>query len=190
MIRFQPLPVAKLPSAALELGQAPFGYSPFAVGLFGLLGVGGAMTANLTGRVKRHTHPMPTAVAVGLIAVAFAVLLVAGNTLSGMVVGVLILDIGVQGLHVLNQRIIYDTAATARNRVNSIYMTFYFTGGTLGSATASLLSPYLGWAGVCLTGLGITALAALLWAGTSFHGKPSSAAAPVMCRAPLHAHRA
>ncbi|MFJ8158918.1 MFS transporter [Streptomyces sp. NPDC094468] len=164
-------------AAALKLSHAPFGYSPSFIGLFGLLGAGGAMTANLAGRVKRHTHPMPTAVAIGLIAVAFAVLLVAGSTLSGIVVGVLILDIGVQGLHVLNQRIIYDAGATARNRVNSIYMTLYFTGGTLGSAAASLVWQQFGWAGVCLTGLGITALAALWWACTSFQRNPIPAAA-------------
>ncbi|MET8563132.1 hypothetical protein ABZV75_22000 [Streptomyces flaveolus] len=66
---------------------------------------------------------MPTAAAIALVAVAYAVLLVAGNTLGGIIAGALILDIGVQGLHVLDQRVIYDVDAAARNRVNSVYMT-------------------------------------------------------------------
>ncbi|KOV76396.1 MULTISPECIES: MFS transporter [unclassified Streptomyces] len=154
-------------TAALHLSRAPFGYSPAVIGLFGLLGAAGATAANLTGRVRRHTHPMPTAAAIALIAVAYAVLLVAGNTLGGIIAGVLILDIGVQGLHVLNQRVIYDVDAAARNRVNSVYMTFYFLGGALGSALASFVWPRAGWTGICLTGLGVTALATALWARTS-----------------------
>ncbi|MEV6294637.1 MFS transporter [Streptomyces sp. NPDC051896] len=157
-------------TAALQLGRSPFGYSPAVIGLFGLLGAAGAMAANLTGRVRRHTHPMSTAVAVALIAIAFAVLLVAGRTLGGIIAGVLVLDIGVQGLHVLNQRVIYDVDESARNRVNSIYMAFYFVGGALGSAAASSMWSQAGWTGICLTGLGVTALASLLWARTAFRG--------------------
>ncbi|MEV5386575.1 MFS transporter [Streptomyces sp. NPDC052721] len=154
-------------TAALQLSRAPFGYSPAVIGLFGLLGAAGATAANLTGRVQRHAHPLPTAVAIALIAIAYAVLLVAGDTLGGIIAGVLVLDIGVQGLHVLNQRVIYDVDAAARNRVNSIYMTFYFLGGALGSALASFVWAGTGWTGVCLSGLGVTALATVLWARTS-----------------------
>ncbi|WP_330342167.1 MFS transporter [Streptomyces sp. NBC_00557] len=164
-------------TAALRLSRTPFDYPPAVIGLFGLLGAAGAIAANLTGRVRRHTHPLPTAFAVALIAVAFAVLLPAGDTLGGMIAGVLILDIGVQGLHVLNQRVIYDVDAEARNRVNSIYMTFDFVGGALGSAVASLMWAQAGWPGVCLTGLGITALASLLWICTSY--RAGQAGAPV-----------
>ncbi|MEU9919335.1 hypothetical protein [Streptomyces sp. NPDC051001] len=46
---------------------------------FGLLCAAGALAANRTGRVKRHTHPMPTLFAVALIALAYAALLVAGR---------------------------------------------------------------------------------------------------------------
>lgn len=161
-------------TAALQLSRTPFHYSPAAIGLFGLLGAAGAMAANLTGRVKRHTHPMPTALAVALVALAYVVLLFAGRTLAGIVAGILILDIGVQGLHVLNQRIIYDIDAVARNRLNSIYMTFYFLGGALGSAVASFVWTWAGWTGVCLTGLGVTVFAVALWAFTSLRGKEAA----------------
>ncbi|MGQ5635752.1 MULTISPECIES: MFS transporter [unclassified Streptomyces] len=158
-------------TAALRLSGAPFAYSPAVIGLFGLLGAAGAMAANLAGRVRRHTHPLPTAVALALIAVAYFVLLTAGDTLGGMIAGVLILDVGVQGLHVLNQRVVHDADAAVRNRVNSVYMTFYFAGGALGSAVASLVWAQAGWGGVCVTGLGVTALAFLLWARTSSRGR-------------------
>ncbi|MFF7972479.1 hypothetical protein [Streptomyces sp. NPDC007905] len=84
-------------TTALQLSRDPFHCSPAVIGLFGLLGAAGAMAANLTGRVKRHTHPMPTAVAVVLIAVACAVLSAAGRTLGGIIAGVPVLGIGVRG---------------------------------------------------------------------------------------------
>ncbi|MDN3027567.1 MFS transporter [Streptomyces sp. S.PB5] len=158
-------------TAALQLSRAPFHHSPAVIGLFGLLGAAGAMAANLTGRVKRHTHPMPTVLAVALIALAYVVLLFSARTLVGIVAGIVILDIGVQGLHVLNQRIIYDIDAAARNRLNSICMTFYFLGGALGSAMASFVWTWAGWTCVCLTGLGVTAFAVVLRAFTSLRDK-------------------
>ncbi|MFC8360713.1 hypothetical protein ACFUIY_12660 [Streptomyces griseorubiginosus] len=94
-------------------------------------------------------------------------LLFVGWPLVGIVAGILILDIGGQGLHVLNQRIIHDIDAAACNRLNSIYMTFHFPGGALGSAVASFVWTGAGWTGVCLTGLGVTAFALVLWVLTA-----------------------
>ncbi|SDO93060.1 MFS transporter [Actinacidiphila guanduensis] len=156
-------------SAALRLSEQPFGYGSAVIGLFGLLGAAGALAANLTGRITNHGRPLPTAAAVAVIAAAFAVLWSGGSNLAGFIIGVLLLDIGVQGLHVLNQRIIYEVDPAARNRVNSIYMTFYFVGGALGSAAASVAWSHAGWRGVCLAGLASTLLAALLWTLTNLH---------------------
>ncbi|MEU3985577.1 MFS transporter [Streptomyces sp. NPDC026672] len=154
-------------TAALRLSGPPFGYSPAVIGLFGLLGAAGALAANLTGRVRRHTRGTPTALALAAVGLAYAVLWGTDGSLAGFMAGVLLLDIGVQALHVLNQRVVYDVDPAARNRVNSVYMTFYFVGGALGSAVAPVMWTRAGWTGVCLTGLGTVALAALLWVCTT-----------------------
>ena len=87
-----------------------------------------------------------------------------GHDLAMMIVGILVLDVGVQGLQVTNQSIIYRLAPDARSRINSAYMVCYFIGGALGSAGGSWCYANHGWAGVCVFGgaLGVVAVALAL----------------------------
>ena len=59
------------------------------------------------------------------------------HDLAMLIVGILLLDVGVQGLQVTNQSLIYRLAPDARSRINSAYMVCYFAGGALGSASAA-----------------------------------------------------
>ena len=92
-----------------------------------------------------------------------------------MLVGVLALDVGAQGLQVTNQSIIYRLAPDARSRVNSAYMVCYFAGGALGSAAASWLYGSHRWAGACLLGAAIGAAAVVL-AGLDAVRRPTRSA--------------
>jgi predicted MFS family arabinose efflux permease len=76
-----------------------------------------------------------------------------------MIVGIVVLDLGVQGLQLTNQHVIYGLAPTARSRVNAAYMVCYFTGGALGSATAGVVYDHWHWAGICVLGAAIGVLA-------------------------------
>ena len=69
-----------------------------------------------------------------------------------LIVGILLLDVGVQGLQVTNQSLIYRLAPDSRSRVNSAYMVCYFAGGAIGSAIGSSVYESHGWAGVCVLG--------------------------------------
>ena len=79
-----------------------------------------------------------------------------------LIVGILVLDVGVQGLQVTNQSLIYRLVPEARSRINSAYMVCYFAGGAIGSALGGALYEHHGWAGVCVLGaaIGIMATAA------------------------------
>ena len=57
------------------------------------------------------------------------ILLVAGRTLPGLIVGIVLVDIGVQAGHVANQSRIYTLVPTARARLNTFYMVAFFAGG-------------------------------------------------------------
>src|SRR6202008_666627 len=103
------------------------------VGLFGLLGAAGATAATLAGRLNHPRHPLPTAAAVAIIAAPFVLLWAGRDSLAYVIIGTLVLDVEVQGLHVLNQRTILDLDAAARSRLNSVYLIFYFMGGAAGS---------------------------------------------------------
>jgi hypothetical protein len=85
--------------------------------------------------------------------------------MSGLIAGVILLDVGVQAGHVSNQTRIYGLLPEARSRLNMVYMICYFTAGAIGSFAGSLLWHHFAWAGVCglgcllsLAGCGIYAL--------------------------------
>ncbi len=167
---------------AFVLSGSPYHYGDTAIGLFGLVGAAGALCANVAGRwVDRGWSRSTTAVFAGLVAVSFLPLWAGGHDLSWMIVGVLVLDVGVQGLQVTNQSLIYRLAPAARSRVNSAYMVCYFVGGALGSATGSWMYGSHRWSGVCLLGAGI-GIAAVVLAVVDGVGRGVPAASPVAGR--------
>jgi predicted MFS family arabinose efflux permease len=80
---------------------------------------------------------------------------------AALVVGVVILDIGAQMTQVANQTRIFGLVASARSRLNTVYMVLYFSGAALGSWLSSLTWSRWGWNGVCLLALAFMALAIL-----------------------------
>lgn len=142
---------------AFLLSGAPYHYSDLVIGLFGLVGAGGALCANFAGRwADRGLTKLTTVVFAVLTAGSFALLWFGRDNLILLIVGIIVLDIGVQGVQVTNQSVIYKLAE-ARSRVNAGYMVTYFIGGALGSALGGALYDSHGWAGVCVLGAAIGA---------------------------------
>jgi MFS family permease len=81
--------------------------------------------------------------------------------LAALVIGVVVLDMGAQMTQVANQTRIFGLVPSARSRVNTIYMTVYFTGAAAGSALATIAWVHWRWNGVCLLALGLIAVAAI-----------------------------
>ena len=148
---------------AFVLAGAPYHYDDLTIGLFGLVGAGGALCATLAGRwADRGWTRSTTLVFAALVAASFLPLWWGRHDLGMLVVGILVLDVGVQGLQVTNQSLIYRLAPEARSRVNSAYMVCYFAGGAIGSALGSAIYEQHHWAGVCVLGgvIGIVATGA------------------------------
>jgi len=147
---------------AFLLAGAPYHYDDLTIGLFGLVGASGALIANFAGRwADRGWTRGTTLVFAGLVAVSFLPLWWGRHDLAMLIVGILFLDVGVQGLQVTNQSLIYRLAPDARSRVNSAYMVCYFAGGAIGSAIGSSIYESHRWAGVCVLGGVIGAVATL-----------------------------
>lgn len=136
------------------LQTPPYHYGSSVAGLFGLVGAAGALGAPVVGRMADRYGPRRT-ILLGLLltVAAYLVLAFLGKILAGLVVGVLLLDLGVQAGHVSNQTRIYDLLPSARNRLNTVYMVSYFIGGAGGSYCGALCWRYWGWMGVCVFGL-------------------------------------
>jgi predicted MFS family arabinose efflux permease len=132
-------------------------------GLFGLVGAFGAIAAGLMGRLsdKMDAYKLSTFTLL-LIVVSFIVFLFSGHSIAGLIIGVIILDMGVQATHISNQSIIFSLSAEAHNRINTIYMVTYFIGGAAGAFIASQAWNAYQWAGVSVVGIILSAIALIM----------------------------
>lgn len=149
---------------ALLLAGPPYHYGEAAIGLLSLFGAGGALAARSAGRMvdRGWLHPETGGfLLVGLAGWAIAV--AGGRQLLAVIVGMVLIDLAVQGTHIANQTAIYRLDPAARGRVTTAYMSAYFLGGGLGSAFAALAYQHAGWPGVCLVGGGSLLLGLLVW---------------------------
>ncbi len=70
----------------------------------------------------------------------------------GLIIGVILLDLGTQGAHISNQARVYSLHPEARSRLNTVYMVSYFIGGSLGSLLGAYGWSIGRWADVCAMG--------------------------------------
>lgn len=150
---------------AFLLAGAPYHYSDATIGLFGLVGAAGTLAAGVAGRMAdRGKAALATTLALVLLAASWLPLGFSTQSLVALVVGVLVLDLAAQLLHVSNQNVVFALRPEARNRLNAGYMTGYFIGGSLGSLVSAQVYAAFGWTGVCVTGAGVAAVAMAVWA--------------------------
>ena len=146
-------------SLAFLLSGAPYHYSRAAIGLFGLAGVAGVTMANVAGRMAdaERSRTVTTLSAVVLTG-SFGLLALGRSSLGFLVAGIVVLDIGAQGIQITNQAVIYRIRPEARSRINSAYMVCFFAGGAVGSVTAGAVLATWGWGGICVLGAAYGAL--------------------------------
>jgi predicted MFS family arabinose efflux permease len=136
------------------LKQPQFNEGSAAAGMFGLVGAFGAVAVGFMGRLsdKMDAHKL-SIYTLTLILVSFIVFYFSSHSIIGLIVGVILLDMGVQATHISNQSIIFALIPEARNRINTVYMVSYFIGGALGTFFASLVWKNYEWNGVCAIGV-------------------------------------
>ena len=154
------------------LSNPPYDYSEGTIGLFGLAGLVGALTAQGAGRLWDRGLGRAATVGFWLLVLAGWVLCdLGGSSLVALIAGLLVLDAGVQGQHITNQSAIYALRPEARSRLTTAYMTGNFCAAAVGSALASALWGVGGWGLISGVGLATAALALLLWAWEGRFGR-------------------
>lgn len=148
----------------LPLSAPPYNFSHTVIGAFGLVGVVGALAATRAGQWADRGYAQRTSAA------ALAALLLAWWPLSQMewslgvlVIGIILLDLGGQALHVTNQSLIFRTRPEAHSRLVGLYMLFYAVGSGLGAIATTATYAHAGWQGVCLLGAAVSLVALGFW---------------------------
>ncbi|TGD18299.1 MFS transporter [Levilactobacillus suantsaiihabitans] len=119
-------------------------------GLLGLLGIAGVLAAPVIGNMVDQRSPRLT-VSLGMIfsGVAFVIFWLMGHWLIGLIVGIVLLDLGTQFSQVSCQAIVQSLNRKQSSRNNSVFMFSYFLGGSIGTLSATWAWSHAGWLGVC-----------------------------------------
>lgn len=130
------------------------------IGLFGLLGAAGALGAPIIGRLNDKKNPKIVAVICsGIAIISYMIFYFLGMNILGLLLGVILLDLGIQGAQVSNQTRIYSLNQDERSRINTIFVVSNFIGAAVGSSLGSLAWNLYNWSGVCIAGLIMIAIA-------------------------------
>jgi predicted MFS family arabinose efflux permease len=123
------------------------------IGLFGLVGAVGALGARIIGNLndKKDSRMLILGCIVSCI-IAYAVLGFASTSIFGIILGIIVLDFGIQGTMVSTQSLIYSLSDSERSRLNTVFIVSNFIGGALGSTLGSIAWNLYNWTGVCVAG--------------------------------------
>lgn len=147
----------------LHLSAPPHAFGHTEIGAFGLVGTVGALAAIRAGHWTDQGHARQvTLAALLLLLLAWWPLSWLDQSLWALMLGIVLLDLGGQALHVSNQSLILRTRPDAHGRMVSLYMLFYAVGSGLGGLGATLAHARAGWSGVCALGAAVSLLALAL----------------------------
>ena len=148
---------------AFKMGRAPFYANSNTIGLLGLCGIAGALTASFVGKyVKRVGVRRFNFIGCGLILFSWLLFFIGENSYIGIIAGIIIIDIGMQCIQLSNQTSIFELNPRASNRINTIFMTTYFIGGATGTFLAGTFWQLHGWHGVIGIGAFLTCISLLI----------------------------
>lgn len=148
----------------LLLAKAPYYFTPWQIGLFGIAGLAGAVAAQGAGRLHDRGHnPVTTGYCWIALTVAWVAAAFTQHVLLALIALTVFLDAAIQALNILNQSRVFAIASDARSRINTAYITSNFVGGGLGSALTVVLWGFGGWRAVACAGVVLSLLGCALW---------------------------
>ncbi|WP_326511488.1 MFS transporter [Clostridium intestinale] len=121
-------------SLSFILEGSPYNYGSAVVGLFGFLGIAGALAAGFTGKLTNSKHvSLWNIFALAVMFISFMLLGMGWSKLIIIVLVTFTLDVGSRMNMSLNQGRIYKLNPQNHSRLNSLYMVGYYLGGSFGS---------------------------------------------------------
>lgn len=161
----------------LPLSAPPSALSHTAIGAFGLVGAAGALAAARAGHwVDRGWGQRTSLAALLLLSLAWWPLALMQASWGALVLGIVLLDLGGQALHVTNQSMILRGDTQFHGRLVGAYMLFYAVGSGLGAIAATVTYAHAGWGGVCAVGATVSLVALVFWRVTLRQAEAASTA--------------
>ncbi|KAG8906718.1 hypothetical protein FRB99_006316 [Tulasnella sp. 403] len=129
------------------LDGAPYHFSTMNIGLFGLVGAVGVMTAPFVGRlIDGLVHWVGVLIAICILFVGQIVMTAAGRlSIGAIVIGCITVDIGIQMIQVAATSRIYEIDPALRARMNAVFMIAAFIGQVVGSSVGLHIILTIGW---------------------------------------------
>ncbi len=150
-------------SLTFKMVKAPFFASQDIIGLLGLCGVASVLTAGLAGKyTDRLGVRKMNYIGSGAILLAWLVMFFAQDSYFGIIAGIIVIDIGIQLIQVSNQSHVLVIDPKASNRLNTVFMTTFFIGGSLGTFFSGICWNQWMWNGVVSAGIGMAVAGLLL----------------------------
>lgn len=141
------------------------GFGQGQIALFALVGAAGAAAAPLAGRIADRGHGELVSGGVLLLAALSFLLAHYGHgSVVWLAVAAVLLDFAVQSHQVMSQHVIYALQPSMRARINTVYMTTMFIGGSVASAITGAVHTHAGWSGVCWLGFAVPLAGFAVWA--------------------------
>ncbi|PQP81466.1 MFS transporter [Paenibacillus sp. PCH8] len=151
-------------SMVLPLSAPPLSLSHTVIGAFGLAGAAGALAAARAGKLAdRGLGQKTTGISLVILLLSWLPIGYVHQSLWFLILGVILLDLAVQAVHVTNQSLIYEVRPEAQSRLTAAYMIFYSIGSAIGSIASTQVYAWAGWTGVCWLGASVSAAALLFW---------------------------
>ena len=148
---------------AFHLAEPPFEAGSGMVGMLALCGVVGAVAASGVGKyVPKVGILRMSVIGASCQLSAWIAAYIFGNTYGGIIAAIILADIGAQCQQISNQSGSLQQLPEATNRVNTIFMTTLFIGGSLGTLLSGIGWSHNGWTGVCFVGASFAILSLLL----------------------------
>ncbi|RKU00037.1 MFS transporter [Burkholderia sp. Nafp2/4-1b] len=161
---------------AVLLARSPYHYGPATIGAFGLIGLVGLSVSAQVGTAVDRIGARRVATAGALtVSIAFAFIAAGGRSLTGLIVGMILLDLGNRASFIANQARIYALRPEARSRLNTVYMVSYFLGGAFGAALGGAGALRAAWLGLAAIGASLSLAAVVVNASAESNDLQSTA---------------
>ncbi|WP_017209438.1 MFS transporter [Clostridium beijerinckii] len=151
-------------SLSFILEGSPYNYGSAIVGLFGFLGIAGALAAGFSGKLTNSKKvSLWNLFALAIMFVSFLILGIGWSKLIIIILVTFTLDVGSRMNMSLNQGRIYKLSLQNHSRLNSLYMVGYYLGGSLGSWISTSVYHSFGVIGITIASCSVLLLACVYY---------------------------